>query len=660
MQFLPHLTHHDGHGPVHTLDLGAGCEIRVVTADGFDRLGSAFVPVHRGRHYDIARCAGGESVCIALRNTQPLRPDQLDRDDTWQRRLELAAVLPDLLAGWVGLSAVELRMLLPLSLLVPSYRAAFPSTATPAEVWATVARNSQRRFDELVPAILDGRLPRDASGYRAHGPRHPDYSHLRHFAGIYAQQIGVLLRLMSRDRGDLTVVDLGTGHGHLLLTLANYLHRAGHPRWQRQLRLVGVDRGDAALRLVRDAFGDPGGVRVELVADDFTEPGFADRLRRLNADMIVANHVVEHLGGDIQNRYLDDWLLAARSVLAISMPLGDDLDSTISGHHAQYTCESVLALARGVEIRTGFAVRAQDAEAAAEVGQCIWIKTDDVVRHGGFGGRTVRLRPRRTAVVPDPVLDDFRRPFDATAFGRARVAPKISDLRDRVSFRTLGQPRQVRQLLIKAPGTDVRIPRELRKFREAVQLVIDHNMSANDLYPRCFAYLNFFQGTTLFSSYRGLSLSCHTDQMQTLQAGYAFRPDWSYIVSSTLPTMLFAQPFDLSDALARLAAGERVNIYDDFNRQAAAEHVYRSDDYGIYLLSPYVVHAAALAEQDVDRVFMKIAFSTKRFFDNRELRRNPAFDNREWYQHDTVGYADGWFSHAHWNERFLKEDMLTR
>ena len=55
---------------------------------------------------------------------------------------------------------------------------------------------------------------------------------------------------------------------------------------------------------------------------------------------------------------------------------------------------------------------------------------------------------------------------------------------------------------------------------------------------------------------------------------------------------------------------------------------------------------------------MKVAFSLKRFFDNRELRRPPAFDIEDWYQTPTVGYIGGWLAHAHWNERFLKSDVF--
>ena len=109
--------------------------------------------------------------------------------------------------------------------------------------------------------------------------------------------------------------------------------------------------------------------------------------------------------------------------------------------------------------------------------------------------------------------------------------------------------------------------------------------------------------------------------------------------------------------MGRARNGEPINLYDSFNTQASPRCCYRTENFGIYLLSPYVVHSAAAAEEDVERVFLKVAFSTKRFFDNRELRRNPAFDVDDWYQQDTVGFIGGWFSHRHWSERFLRADL---
>ena len=148
-------------------------------------------------------------------------------------------------------------------------------------------------------------------------------------------------------------------------------------------------------------------------------------------------------------------------------------------------------------------------------------------------------------VSDDPILEDFRKSFDPAEFNRVRRAPKIGEIADRRTFGRIGRPRQVRQLPIKQPGTDVRLPGELAKFAEPVQIIVNHNQAANPRYHASYGYLNIFQGNTGFSSYRGLSLDCHGDQLQTLQPGRGFLPDWSYIVSSTLPTMLYEQAFDV-------------------------------------------------------------------------------------------------------------------
>jgi hypothetical protein len=43
---------------------------------------------------------------------------------------------------------------------------------------------------------------------------------------------------------------------------------------------------------------------------------------------------------------------------------------------------------------------------------------------------------------------------------------------------------------------------------------------------------------------------------------------------------------------------------------------------------------------------MKVAFSTRRLFYNRWLRRNAALNLEAWYKVDTVGRIDRWLNHA--------------
>jgi 2-polyprenyl-3-methyl-5-hydroxy-6-metoxy-1,4-benzoquinol methylase len=602
-----------------------------------------------GDIYHVEMFESGSETKLVFTHKSPPDVAELDRDDFWLRRLEISAALLEVLEDEPAGPNKEARAWQPIAIAVMSLLSAQAAITSIDDLRRRLYQNTQRKIAAYVDKYLGGSQQYDLARYSMLGPRDPGYSHVRHFSWIYAQEIVAIISLLD-EAERLRVVDLGSGDGHFLVTLAQALAARS---LDGRVELVSIDKSSDCSRFALEATSN---ANIEHRTDDITDSFFADRLRRLVPDVVVANHVIEHLPGDFQHLHLDDWLLAANRLLAISVPLNDRVASSMSNHVHEFTREAVEGLARHVGIRVGFAVSADEPAVLSRGGICIWRRSDSSV----FAGGLVELGPRRVPVTQHELLPDLRWPFDPDRFhlGSRRIAPRIAQLDDTKAFSEIRHPRQVRQFLIKAPGSRVVLPYELSKFLEAVQLVVDHNYSANDWYPDAYAYLSIFQGLTLFSSYRGLSLSCHTDQMQTLRRGMGYAPDWSYIVSDTLPTTLFAQDFDISDAVERANRGERVNLYDYFNAQARMENAYTVEPYGIYLMSPYMVHSAQAADEDIYRVFMKIAFTTKRFFDNRELRLSPAFDTRDWYLEDTVGYKDGWFSHAHWNERYLQIDIV--
>jgi hypothetical protein len=610
-----------------------------------------------GKFYDVAVRRRDGRTTVLIRNARPPERSEIERDATWHRRLELAGVLGRLLPlGRVPVSATDVLHRLPLAIVTESNKEALGPLATTDDVLRAFTLNTQRRFERVVADLLGGKLEHDTMSYSVRGVDDPSYSHIEHLGWVYARQIELVEHVLREDPlRTVTVVDLGTGGGHLLLTLAARLAAAD---LLHRVRLIGVDRPES--RDMKFAAELAPAYGITFKPDDLSDPTFADRLRRLRPDVIVANHVLEHLRGEIYTHYLYDWLLAASTAVSISLPLEDKADLSISRHLKEYSADAIEELGRHVELRSAYAVEARDIERTKYGGLCTWVRRPEVIATGGFDpARVLRLTPSPAARAAgeDPILQDFCGAFDVAEFARARRAPSVGEIKAAQTFAREGHPRQVRQLLIKAPHTDVFLPAELAQFAEAVQLVVDHNRSVNPDYDDSYAYINVFRGITQMDAYRGLSLSCHGDQMQCLRPEFAYKNDYSYIASSTLPTILYEQGFDLSEAVARFREGERVNLYEYFNRQADPARVYRTQDFNVYLLSPYVVHSAAAAPQDVYRVFVKVAFSLKRFFDNRELRRNPAFDVEDWYLQDTVGALDGWLSHAHWNERFLRQDV---
>jgi hypothetical protein len=134
MKLLPHTTTNGTYGPVHTIELGHMCVIHVLPAPDFDKRVSRCADHQRGWYYEIAACSENGRSVILLRNAKPPAKEQIDRDDAWHRRIELASILPGMLDAKVALSPAEIKHLLPLSLLIPSYKEALSPDAPPEDV----------------------------------------------------------------------------------------------------------------------------------------------------------------------------------------------------------------------------------------------------------------------------------------------------------------------------------------------------------------------------------------------------------------------------------------------------------------------------------------------------------------------------------------------
>jgi len=213
--------------------------ILVLPAPDFDKCVSRCTAHQRGRYYEIAACTENGRSVILIKNAKPPCQEMIDRDDTWHRRVELASILPGMLDGKVDLSPAQIKHLLPLSLLIPAYKAAFSPDATPEDVLKICFLNTQKRFECVVASYLAGELKHDLLAYSQQGVMHPGYNHIPHFGWIYAQQIELVGQVLQAhpDR-KITVVDLATGSGHFILTLAKQL---AEKKLSARVRLIGID-----------------------------------------------------------------------------------------------------------------------------------------------------------------------------------------------------------------------------------------------------------------------------------------------------------------------------------------------------------------------------------------------------------------------------------
>lgn len=254
-------------------------------------------------------------------------------------------------------------------------------------------QNSQAAFDNVVETYIQTPHAYDAKAYERNGVTVPHYSHVHHLGCIYARQIRVMSDLLSKtDHERFRVLDLGTCGGNFILSSARYFASRGDLS---RIHFVGIDRSDQDMRFGKEMAGEIDKLSVDWEIDDIMSPGFADRLRRYDADFIVANHVLEHLSGeDLTNRYLQDWLLAANCALSISVPLGDECGDSISDHTVAFDSSSVETLALNMEIRVGFAIETPDIDETKYAGLWTWIKNQDIAENGGFCGETLTITPK--------------------------------------------------------------------------------------------------------------------------------------------------------------------------------------------------------------------------------------------------------------------------
>ena len=370
MQMFPFTTVDTTDGAAHVIEFG-GREVSLVPPRRFDALAGRFERVAAGTRYRVGthRLGGIEFVTVA--NTVSPPADKIDRDDAWHRRRELAGLLTHVLPCADAADLAPIRRDLPVSLLAPSgtwrrsrlaprrRMSGIPSSRRPCGGSRPRSTCTPREQAPMTPAT-----------YARHGVDHDAYSHVAHFASIYAHEIALIERLLLHDYPSdvLTVADLGVGCGHFLLTLARVLTRHG---CERRVRLIGIDVAEAPMGQAATALRDVPGVQATFLRLDVTWSDFADRLRQLRPDVVVANHLLEHLAGPVTERYLNDWLLAARRALCVSVPLGDDPRSSISEHLEVYTPASVMAMAQSMELRSGLAARCTDPLLAAESGLCL-------------------------------------------------------------------------------------------------------------------------------------------------------------------------------------------------------------------------------------------------------------------------------------------------
>lgn len=208
--------------------------------------------------------------------------------------------------------------------------------------------------------------------------------------------------------------------------------------------------------------------------------------------------------------------------------------------------------------------------------------------------------------------------WNLSEFSKSRFPPVIGSVSAKAEF---SKQRGVRVLdmPIKLPGTEVKLPKELEQFREVIQKVIDFEVSVNPNFDQYNAYITIDQGvvkTGMSQRRPGL----HVDGFQGNERPTKSEIDHSYIVTDSVPTVFYDQPFHVK----HLDPGKH-NFFKEFDRQAAESSARSIDPFQIYLIDSYAVHRASIAETDTQRTFFRITFS-KEIYDREGLTDNPLLE----------------------------------
>jgi len=301
-----------------------------------------------GLHFNFLQLSYPDNLIqVLIAHTDYGSASPIDRDTVIDQRKELNAFLlsgsDDLTPLMASSKHIE-RFNLLLDIVTQANMLKL-NTTSPDAVLRSYFENSQAAYTQTVGAFLR-RLPSPDTISCQIGSE--GYSLIRHFSLLYAVEINELLDIhREKPNGYLTVIDEAAGAGFFIITCASVLPQQVLAR----TRFLGTD-----VKLADIIYGMEAARRYPIEAawqlTDINASNHAAKLRSFNnggpVNLLVLNHVLEHLGEYAAEEYILEWLRAAQTLI-ISVPFEDDYETSISSHVRQFDEASLLALGVSVE-----------------------------------------------------------------------------------------------------------------------------------------------------------------------------------------------------------------------------------------------------------------------------------------------------------------------
>lgn len=181
----------------------------------------------------------------------------------------------------------------------------------------------------------------------------------------------------------------------------------------------------------------------------------------------------------------------------------------------------------------------------------------------------------------------------------------------------------VKNMLVRPSNGEMKLPQEAEQFREVIEAAMAFDRQVNPNSESFNIYISTSQGEV--SAMQGQRrMGAHTDGFQEHDVTYneARIIDHTYIVSDSVPTEFFNQPFEVG----KRSGNEALKFFDETANNGA---VVRLQPYVIALMDAFTVHRVGLAQKTTQRTFIKVTFSLERF--NREGNTlNPLVDYSGW------------------------------
>lgn len=317
-------------------------------------------------HLAFIKDVRGNDIYIYVANSTGATREEINRDTNWRKRKEFISVITSLVdidqfvksgsnrENFLAATSIKVAHQLNKIILGPGI--------TDEDVIRLFFVNSQTRFNALVDMFAQGTEIYDLREYEHFGAQGDTYSHLRHFAWLYWQeiiQIKELLRTYDSDR-EIVIMDLGTGGANFILTASHILTREELSR----ITFVGVDKKENDRRFGAEMLQNMDGLKIRWVTTDISSEEFTKSLPSYNADLIVSNHMLEYFSGNPEE-YLLKWVEASNSTVMVSIPLHD---ATSENAHV-FDLDKVEKIGKNVE-----------ADDTANV----WLDRFDSTKYGGL------------------------------------------------------------------------------------------------------------------------------------------------------------------------------------------------------------------------------------------------------------------------------------